>query len=398
MTAAKTRRVLVLSTLWPNATQPRFGTFVARSIEALNRETHWQPVVINPIGLPPVALGNYAALKQAAEAGHENGLEIHRPVFRLLPKVGGRLNPALIARAVMPLAERLHREQPFDLVDAQFFYPDGPAALRIAQKLGLPLSVKARGADIHYWGARNYGREALTETARNAAGMLAVCGALADDMAALGIPRDRVTVHYTGLDRDRFRPLRHTQLRANLGAEFDIPISAKDELLVSVGALIERKGQELVIKALGDLPEARLLLIGKGPDEACLRALAKSEGVSDRVHFLGSLDHDLLPLALSAADAMVLPSSSEGLANAWIEALACGTPLVITDAGGAREVVTSSKAGVIVARHTDALRKGIRLVLDQHHKPEDVAACVGRFSWQANGEALGAYYDRLMAG
>ena len=48
----------------------------------------------------------------------------------------------------------------------------------------------------------------------------------------------------------------------------------------------------------------------------------------------------MLPALLSAADAMVLPSASEGLANAWIEALACGTPLVITDVGGAREVVT----------------------------------------------------------
>lgn len=397
MTPAKTRRVLVLSTLWPNATQPRFGTFVARSIEALNRETHWQPVVINPIGLPPLALGPYAALKDAAEDGTENGIEIHRPTFRLLPKVGGRLNPSLIARAVLRLAERLHREQPFDMVDAQFFYPDGPVAMAIARSLGLPLSVKARGADIHYWGARSYGREALLETASKADGLLAVCGALADDMATLGIPREKITLHYTGLDRDRFRPLDHTQLRASLGAEFGIPIGPRDELLATVGALIERKGQELVIKALGDLPDARLLLVGKGPDQACLRALAKSEGVTDRVHFLGSLDHDLLPLVLSAADAMVLPSSSEGLANAWIEALACGTPLVITDAGGAREVVTSPKAGVIVARHTDAVRRGIRLVLDQHCGPLEVAATVERFSWKANGSALGAYYDRLLA-
>ncbi len=396
MTPAKTRRVLVLSTLWPNSTQPRFGTFVARSMEGLNRETHWQPVVINPIGLPPLAVGPYAALKDAAEDGTENGIEIHRPTFRLIPKVGGRLNPTMIARSVLPLAEKLHRELPFDMVDAQFFYPDGPAAMKVAQHLDLPYSTKARGADIHYWGARSYGREALLETASNAAGLLAVCGALADDMAMLGIPRDKITLHYTGLDRDRFRPLGHTQLRANLGSEFGIPVSPKDELLATVGALIERKGQELVIKALGDLPDARLLLVGKGPDEACLRALAKSEGVADRVHFLGSLDHDLLPLVLSAADAMVLPSSSEGLANAWIEALACGTPLVITDAGGAREVVTSPAAGVIVARRTDTLRKGIRMVLDQKLKPQDVAATVERFSWQANGSALGAYYDRLL--
>ncbi|WP_315899639.1 glycosyltransferase [Qipengyuania gaetbuli] len=392
------RRVLILSTLWPNEAHPRFGTFVARSIEALARETDWQPVVINPVGLPPVVFGRYKTVRDAAVSGTEKGVEVHRPVFRLLPKVGGRLNPALIAAAVMPLARTLHEAAPFDLVDAQFFYPDGPAAMRIADELGLPFSVKARGADIHYWGARSYGLAALRETADKAAGVLAVSDALADDMAALGMPRGKITIHRTGLDRDRFRPLGHTQLRTRLAEELGIPLAKDDQLLATVGALIERKGQALVIKALGDLPEARLLLVGKGEDEASLRALARSEGVAQRVHFLGSLDHDLLPLVLSAADAMVLPSASEGLANAWIEALACGTPIVITDAGGAREVVDTPVAGVIVARRTEAVREGIRLVLQNRRPPEEVAACVKVYSWEANGRALGAHYDRLLKG
>ena len=396
MTAEKNRRVLVLSTLWPNQASPRFGTFVARSIEALAKETHWEPVVVNPIGLPPIAFGRYAATKEAAVSSTESGIEVHRPTFRLIPKVGGRFNPKLIAHAVMPLAKRLHEERPFDMVDAQFFYPDGPAAMRIAQELRLPFSIKARGADIHYWGARNYGAQALREAADKAAGILSVSEALADDMAALGIARGKISIHRTGLDRDRFRPLGHTQLRNRLGRELGVSLSADDQLLATVGALIERKGQALVIKALADLPDARLLLVGKGEGESSLRALANSEGVLDRVHFLGSVDHDLLPLILSAADAMVLPSLSEGLANAWIEALACGTPVVITDAGGAREVVDNPTAGVIVARRTDAVREGIRLVLENRRPPEEVAACVKGYSWKTNGEALGAHYDRLI--
>ena len=296
----------------------------------------------------------------------------------------------------MPLAERLHEEQPFDLIDAQFFYPDGPAAARIAAELGLPLSIKARGADIHYWGGRSYGAHALKTAAQQAAGLLSVSEALADDMAALGMDRAKIAIHRTGLDRDRFRPLGHTQLRNRLGSELGIEIGEDDQLIATVGALIERKGQALVIKALTDLPDARLLLVGKGEDEASLRALARSEGVAGRVHFLGSLDHDLLPIILSAADVMALPSASEGLANAWIEALACGTPLVITDAGGAREVVNTPAAGVIVARRTDAVREGIRLVLQNRRPPLEVAACVDAYSWEANGKALGAHYDRLV--
>lgn len=393
----KTHRVLSLSTLFPNSAHPRFGIFVAKSLEALQRDTHWDVTLINPIGLPPLALGRYKPLAEAAHNGRDFGIEVHRPTFRLIPKVGARLNPKLIAKAVLPLARRLHADKPFDLVDAQFFYPDGPAAMRIAAELGLPFTAKARGADIHYWGARGYGHAALLRTAEQSKGMLAVCEALKDDMVTLGMPGAKIAVHYTGIDRDLFRPLDHTGLRARLAETFDIPLSKDEKILLTVGALIERKGQAFVIKTLPDLPNARLLLVGKGEDETSLRKLARDLGVADRVHFLGSLEPAMLPPLYTAADAMVLPSASEGLANAWIEALACGTPLVITDAGGAREVVQGPAAGVIVARTPRAVRDGIALVLQRPRDPETVAASVEDFSWKANGKALAAYYDGLVA-
>lgn len=392
------RRVLSLATLYPNSANPRFGTFVARSLEALAARGDWHVTVINPIALPPLTLGRYRALKAAATDGIERGVEVHRPTFRTIPRFGARLNPRLIARAVLPLARKLHGRAPFDLIDAQFFYPDGPAAARIAADLALPLTIKARGADIHYWGARADTRPQILAAGAQAAGLLAVCGALADDMAELGLPRDKITLHYTGLDRDRFRPLQHPQLRRRLARELGLELPDRAPLLATVGALIPRKGQALVIEALGGLPDdSVLLLVGRGDDEAKLRALAASRGVGRRVHFLGSLDHDLLPLVLSAADAMVLPSESEGLANAWVEALACGTPLVITDAGGAREVITSPEAGVIVARTPGAIAAGVRALLTDPPQRAAVAAMADRFSWQANAAALARYYESLLA-
>jgi len=392
------KRVLSLSTLYPNAATPRFGTFVARSMEALAAREGWQVTVINPIGVPPLALGRYRALKAAAVDGLECGVSVYRPRFPLIPKLSGTINPVLIARAVLPLARRLHAQAPFDLVDAQFFYPDGPAAARIARALRLPLSIKARGADIHYWGAKPRARAHILEAAGQAAGLLAVCAALADDMAAIGLPRDKISLHYTGLDRDRFRPMQHAQLRRRLARELGIALPDGAPVLASVGALIPRKGQSLVIEALSYLPEATIvLLVGRGADEEALRALARERGVEDRVHVLGSLGHDLLPLVLSAADAMVLPSASEGLANAWVESLACGTPLVITSAGGAREVITAPEAGRIVARDPLAIAEGVRALLADPPARDDVAALADRFSWQANAAALDAYYRRLLA-
>src|SRR5690606_24008557 len=131
--------------LYPNAHTPRFGTFVARQLEALAARGDWAVTVINPIGLPPVALGRYKPLAEAAVTAVEHGVSVHRPAFTLVPAIGGRFNPAMIARAALPLARRLHAAAPFDVVDAQFFYPDGPAAARIAKALDLPLSIKARG-------------------------------------------------------------------------------------------------------------------------------------------------------------------------------------------------------------------------------------------------------------
>ena len=151
-----------------------------------------------------------------------------------------------------------------------------------------------------------------------------------------------------------------------------------------------------MIRALARLPTAHLALVGTGPDKAALMALAREAGLAERVHFLGSLDHTLLPAVLSASDAMVLPSASEGLANAWVEALACGCPLVITEAGGARELVTTPEAGRIVARDADAIAAAVRELVDHPPAREAVAEGAARFSWEANAAALAEYYEGLV--
>jgi teichuronic acid biosynthesis glycosyltransferase TuaC len=388
------KRLLSIATLYPNAHTPRFGTFVARQLEALAARGDWEVHVINPIGLPPLALGRYAPLKAAAVSGLEHGVHVYRPRFTLIPAVGGPLNPAMIVRSIVPLARKLHAAHPFDLVDAQFFYPDGPAAAAVVADLGLPLSIKARGADISHWGHKPYALRKMRAAAAQASGLLAVSKALGADMAAIGLPQDKITIHYTGLDRARFHPLGRDTSRQQLAQDLAIPTDGP--LLASVGALIPRKGQRFVIEALAALPQARAVLVGQGPDRAMLEALATSLGVGPRVHFLGSLDHALLPLVLSASDAMVLPSASEGLANAWVEALACGTPLVITDAGGARELVQSDVAGQIVERDAASLAAGVQAVLAAQLAPEQVAACAAHFSWEANAAALAEYYAGLV--
>lgn len=266
------KHVLSLTTLYPNAVNPRFGTFVARSMEALAKRGDWRVTLVNPLGLPPLALGRYRPLADLSAESVEGGIKVHRPHFTLIPRIGARRNAAAIARAALPLVQRIHAETPIDLIDAQFFFPDGPAAAIIAKAMDLPLSIKARGSDISFWGDQGFARQQMLEAASAATGLLAVSHDLARQMAAMGIDASKITVHYTGLDRDRFRPFEHTQLRSQLSRELGFTLPDNAPLLACVGALIERKGQGIAITALKDVPGARLVLVGKGEDEAaCAR-------------------------------------------------------------------------------------------------------------------------------
>lgn len=384
-------RVLSVSTLFPSPQRPGFGRFVANQMRAAVETREVDLTMVNPIGLPPWPLSrgpHCRALRQTPESSDAAALRVLHPRFRTVPKIGGDGNPGRMASALLPLARSLHGERPFDLVDAQFFFPDGPAAMLIAEALGLPLTIKARGSDIHYWCRRPRALAQMLRAAERSARLLAVSHALARDMAALGMPEGRIAVHYTGLDRERFTPMERRAARALTSAIPELGIPAQGPLLVTPGALLAIKGQELAIAALAQLPGARLALAGAGEDEAKLRALARDGGLAERVHFLGQVSHELLPPLLSAADAVVLPSAREGLANVWIEALACGAPLVIPDVGGAREVVSDRSAGRIAARDAGAIADAVRELLAHPRSQEAVAMNAERFSWEENGRQL----------
>jgi len=396
-----TLRLLCLSTLYPASARPGFGRFVARQMEALAARPDWEVTVINPIGLPPLPgflmPRSYAPLLSIPPMERRSGVPVYHPRFALIPGLSGRFNPALITRTVLPLARKLHAQQPFDMVDAQFFYPDGPAAARIAGALGLPYAIKARGSDIHVWGKRTDALRQMQAAAAGAGALLSVSRSLADDMADIGLPEPAITVHYTGLDRGRFHPRPRAAARAILAERFHVP--AEGPLVACVGALIGIKGQALAIRALAEpgMEGIALAIAGTGPDEAALRALTRQLDVAHRVYFLGGLGHDFLPVLMAGAIAMVLPSEREGLANVWIEALACGTPLVIPDIGGAREVVTGPAAGRIAAREPGAIARALAGLIAQPSAPEAVAACAAKFSWEANAEALAAIYGKVVA-
>ncbi|WP_299324331.1 glycosyltransferase [Parasphingopyxis sp.] len=384
-------RVLTLATLFPDASRPTFGGFVERQTLTLAARDDVQLEVVAPIGVPPWPLNHHAQYRQFAAVPEREmwkGVTVHRPRFRSIPKIGGSRAPAAMARAVMPVLRDIHERFPFDIIDAEFFYPDGPAAMRLAADIGVPFSVKARGADIHYWGKKPGCAEQVREAGLQASGLLAVSEALKVDMVALGMAADKITVHYTGIDKELFRPVDRAEAKQSLGIT--------GPLIVTVGALIPRKGQAIVIDALRDVPDATLWCIGEGPDRPALEKQARALGLGERVRFPGNLPHTEVASLLATADVMALPSVSEGLANAWTESLACGTPIVISSAGGAAELIDRPEAGAITAREPAAIATETRRILADPPDQDAVRATVDRFSWERNSDALFTHLSRLV--
>lgn len=393
--ASQPLHVLSLATLFPDAIRPNFGIFVEKSLEALARQPGIRLTVVAPLGIPPWPLSlnrRYAALRALPLREEWHGLTLLRPRFTLIPRLGARTNSAAIARAVLPIARAMQRDGKLDVIDAQFFHPDGPAAHRLSRDLGVPFSVKARGADISLWAQRPDTGPAILAAAHAAGGLLAVGEALKADMSAVGMPPEKIRVHYTGLDADRFHPMDRAAARAEWGIPGDAPV------LLTVGAIIPRKGQTLVIEAMRSLPpETIYLLAGSGDDARRLTAMAADHGMADRIRLLGAVPNARLPSLYSAADLMVLPSASEGLANAWVEALACGTPLVLSDIPPAHEVIDGPDAGRIAAAEPTALAAAIMEVLARPRGREALAARTRtRFDWERNGAELAAHLRNIV--
>lgn len=378
-----TLNVLTLSTLFPDMSRPNFGVFVERQARELASRPNVKVTVVAPLGVPIWPFGassRYSALRALPYKERWKDLTVYRPVFATIPKIGARLNVGNMTRAILPLVKRLHEEQPFDVIDASFFFPDGPVARRLSKALGIPYSVKARGADIHYWGNRHDTRGLVKRAADDADGLLAVSAAMRRSMGRMGMDGDKIRVHYTGVDLDRFELADRAAAKDVLG--FEGPV------VLCVGALIPRKGQDLLVQALPRLPGVTLLFAGQGQYRRALEKQAEELGVDRRIGFLGSVPHDRLPRIYAATDVMALPSSSEGLANAWVESLACGTPIVITDVGGARELVDRPEAGRIVERDPDAIAAAIGELLTHPPEREAVRDAALRFTWEANGDTL----------
>lgn len=388
-------KILTFSTLYPDSTRPGHGIFVENRLRHLIADGEVQTRVVAPVPWFPSAharFGSYADYARVPKVEVWNGVDVIHPRYVLLPKFGMNLAPMLMAKAVKnSVRQILASGYRFDLIDAHYFYPDGVAAVMIARALRKPVVITARGTDLNLIPEYYWPRRMIQWAAANSAAMITVCQALKDVLVKLGVPATRVTVLRNGVDLDKYRPpAQRDALRAKLGV--------RGKTLLSVGYLIERKGHDLVIGALKNLPDTTLLIAGDGPERERLGELARACGVAERVKFLGRLDSAALVEYYGAADALVLASSREGWANVLLESMACGTPVVATRIWGTPEVVSQPCAGLLVdERSAAALAAGIRSLLTQLPDRAATRRYAEQFSWDATTAGQKELFSRVLA-
>jgi glycosyltransferase involved in cell wall biosynthesis len=287
-------------------------------------------------------------------------------------------------------AVRLRKQWPFQIVASETFWPDAPLAHAVAQACGIPFTIKGRGYDVVAAHEQETRAAAVRAAAEAAALLLCVGEALARRLVQLGYPADKIAVHHTGLDRTAFRLREAGPLKSKL--------SPDGPLLLSVGNLYPLKGHHIVIDALTRIPEATLCIAGGGPQAERLETQIERLGLAGRARLLGFVPHLMLPSLMAAADVTVLASAQEGLANVWIESLACGTPVVTTDVAGGADVIRTPELGRIVPRDASAIARAVAELLAARPPRDRVAAAVAGFSWERNASELEAHLRGALAG
>lgn len=182
-----------------------------------------------------------------------------------------------------------------------------------------------------------------------------------------------------GIDVDHFKPVDAASLRAELGL-------TNKKVIVSVGRLVHRKGQDHLIESMPAIlkvhPDAHLLLVGKGPYLEHLAKLVAKNGLQDSVSFIGRIQYAELPAYICCGDIFAMPSRSrlmglevEGLGIVYLEASACGLPVIAGKSGGAPDAVVAGTTGLVVdGTNNEEIAKAAIALLSDPSKAQSMGA------------------------
>lgn len=354
-TPERQMRVLAVAAGYPTQTNPASGTFVRAFIERL-RFTDRVTVVA------PQPRDFLTGRRTSPEPEFDASDETYRPSYRsfsarnLLPGLSTfPLTGRSFRRTSLSIADSLPGEH--DVVYGHFLFPAGYTAVEIARRSNIPAVVALGESGMQFY-ERHLGLKRMRHIAGGITGALCVSSENRDyAVDVLGIDEGRTFVAPNAADTDRFYPRDRAEQRARLGLPMDRTI------VISVGALVERKGPLRVMQAIARTPDVGAVFLGTGPQRP----------VGEQVLHVGPVPSADVPAWLSAADVFVLPTSAEGSSNAVAEAMACGLPVVTTNLPSSG-IMVGKEAGILVPTDDpDALERAVGLLTGEPDRREKMS-------------------------
>lgn len=400
--------VVMVTTSYPRFPGDSVGTFmepIAKGVAARGHEVHivapWHPAITRGKVEDGVYFHffKYAPIASLNVFGYAAGLQADVSLRR----TAWMAAPLALAAGTFK-AMRVAQKRRATVMHGHWVVPGGVIAA--AARPALPLVVSLHGSDVFVAERTPPARVAAARVFARA-GFVTACSAdLATRAVALGAAPDRLEVVPYGVDAARFHPSAdaRARLRAEAGLGADVPV------LFAAGRLVRKKGFEYLIDALRLTdPAARLVIAGTGDLDGELRARAADAGVADRVRFLGDVRQEAVAGWFATADIAVVPSvrdasgNVDGLPNTVLEALASGTPVVATRAGGIGSVIDDDRNGVLVPeRDPSALAQAMNGLLGDPARRARLGAAaradvMARYGWETAAEKFEAAYDRALA-
>jgi glycosyltransferase involved in cell wall biosynthesis len=262
-----------------------------------------------------------------------------------------------------------------DLILAQYAFPDGFSSVVASKLTGVPSVIQVIGSDILI-AARGLKRNLVGWTVSRASGVICVSSELENCVRGMGAKNTIIVP--SPLDLSDMPKSGH--------------IKRPDRSLITVASLTKIKGLDVLLRALQSLTDFQLLIVGDGPERPSLERLVENLRLQDKVRFLGQVPHERLWEHLLSSSVFILPSLSEGLPRALLEAMACGLFIVASRVGGIPEAVRNGWNGILVPPNDpEALREGIERALADRKWAETVGE---RNRLEAQRFALGRVAER----
>jgi teichuronic acid biosynthesis glycosyltransferase TuaC len=328
-----TLHVLTLTPFYPSAGDDVSGCFVAETLRHLT---------ICGVTSPVIAVDSI--YHPGHKANQENPAEWIR--YPQLPgNVGLSSAGRFLGMFLLKKVRRLHRLFPIHVIHAHAALPCGHAAAFLSQRLGIPFVVTVHGLDVfnncfEQGIAAGWRRKASLSVYRSARRVICI-----SDKIRLSLKRESgaevaAEVVYNGTDSNFFAPI---------GEE---AVHEQSPTILIIGNLLAGKGHELLLRAIRTLkdsyPDLQCRMIGEGADRDRFERLARDLGISDRVHFLGRRSRGEVAKAMRDCTVFALPSRYEGLGCVYLEAMACGKPVIACRGQGIDEIICHGRNGWLI--------------------------------------------------